>query len=233
MATEILWAKSGMRFDQCIYTIRPCKRSCWGGSWPFSGNWWEVGTTYPTPALIAGNWHNLVCGTCGNDCSCTSVEQIILPGPVAEIIAVKVDGFTLPSSAYRLDNWRNLVRIDGGTWPHCNNLNLADTEVGTWSVTLQYGEPIPISARMAVGELAHQLILACMGDDCCILPYRIAQLARQGVTISFPDIDNLISGNRIGLQFVDMFLEAFNPSGLRSRSQVYLVDSPSPTITGP
>lgn len=231
MATEILWAKSGMRFDACTFTIRPCRTSCWGGGFPYSG-WWEMTSTYPQPALIAGNWYNLVCGTCGDDCSCTPVEQIILPGPVTSIDRVTVDGMTLLSSQYRLDDWRKLVRIDGGRWPDCNDLNLADTEVGTWSVQLTYGQPVPIAGRMAVGELAHQLVLACMGDDCCILPYRIAQLARQGVTISFPDIDSLIAGNRLGLQFADTFLDAYNPYGLRSPSQVYAIDGHRPTITG-
>lgn len=232
MATEILWAKSGMRFDQCTFTVRPCKSSCWGGgAFPY-GTWWEMTSSYPTPALINGNWYNLTCGSCANDCSCTTLEEVIFPGPVTSIDTVKVDGMTLLANQYRLDDWRKLVRIDGGTWPSCNDMNLEDTEPGTWSVQLTYGQPVPMAGRFAVGELAHQLILACMGDDCCTLPYRIAQLARQGVTIDFPDIDSLIAGNRLGLLYADAFLDAFNPAGLRMPAQIYNVDAPRHRIVG-
>lgn len=234
MATEILWAKSGMRYDQCSLSIRPCRRSCFGDGWPFSGQWWEFGTSqsYPTPAFFNGNWYNLTCGDCTDGCSCTRVEQILLPGPVTSITQVKVDGVVLPATSYRLDDWRKLLRIDGDIWPICNDLNLADTEIGTWSVTLVYGEPVPTMGGMAVGELAHQIILACLGDECCTLPYRVQQLARQGVTLTFPDIADLMDANRIGLQFCDLFLDAANPYGLRSNSVVYDLDSPRYTIAG-
>lgn len=242
MATEILWAKTGMRYDQCSITIRPCADSCWGGgSWPFGGGyWWEVGTLYPQPALIAGNWYNLACGSCSDSCSCTVIHEIILPGgPVTAISEVKVDGVALATSAYRLDNWRNLVRLDGEAWPMCNDLNLADTEDGTWSVTAVYGQPVPTMGQLAVGELAHQLVLACLGDDCCVLPYQLTQYARQGVTLKYADAKDLYGidrdgrvANRVGLQFCDMFIDAANPAGLRAKSRAYSIDSPMPRITG-
>lgn len=240
MATEILWAKTGMRYDQCSLTIRPCRSDCFGGAtWPFGGFWWEVGTLYPQPALINGNWYNLTCGACSGGCSCTVVHEIVLPGgPVTAISQVKVDGLVLPTSAYRLDDWRQLVSLDG-PWPICNDLNKADTEDGTWSVTATYGQPVPTMGQMAVGELAHQLILACMGDECCKLPYNITQMARQGVTISYPDMSDLFgsdrngrSANRLGLQFCDMFIDAANPAGLRAKSRSYNIDGSNPRITG-
>jgi hypothetical protein len=194
--------------------------------------WWELGTPwYPTPVLFDGNWYNIACGSCQGDCSCTRIEQIVLPGPITSITEVKIDGDVLSSNDYRLDDWRKITRLDG-LWPICNDLNKPDTEEGTWSVSLVYGQPVPTMGRMAVGELAYQLILACMGDDCCVLPYRIQQLARQGVSIDFPDVSQLMDVNRLGLQFCDMFLDAGNPYGLRSRSEVYNIDAPSPTIAG-
>lgn len=237
MATEILWAKSGMRYDQCSITIRPCRQDCFNGS----GLWWEFGTLYPQPALIAGNWYNLTCGSCTDGCSCTTVQEIILPGgPVTAVTAVKVDGIHLVSPTdWRLDDWRRLVRTDGGSWPMCNDMNLDDTQPGTWSATVTYGQPVPTMGRMAVGELTYQLILACMGDDCCVLPYRITELARQGITLSFPDVSDLFGMDRAGrvtnltgLQFCDMFLDAANPFGLRSKSHAYSIDQPAPRIAG-
>lgn len=240
MATEILWARSGMKFDQCTLTIRPCRQDCWGGGeFPYGGFWWQMGTLYPQPALINGNWYNLTCGSCTGDCSCATLSEILLPGPVTAINEVKVDGVALDSTDYRLDDWRKLVRLDGELWPLCNNLNLDDDEEGTWSVTLTYGVPVPTSGRMAVGELAYQLILACLGDSCCLLPYNVQQIARQGVTIKYPDMSDLFGmdrngrvTNRIGLQYCDLFLDAVNPYGLRQSSQVYAIDGSTPRIAG-
>lgn len=241
MATEILWAKTGMRYDQCTLKIRPCRQDCWsGGQWPWGGQWWQLGTLYPQPALISGNWYNLTCGPCGDNCSCTTLSEITLPGPVASIDQIKIDGDVLSVSGYRLDDFRKLVRLND-MWPMCNDLNKSDSEVGTWSVTLTYGQPVPIMGRMAVGELAHQIILACMGDDCCRLPYQVQSIARQGVTIDYPDVRDIfgsrvsaggtVVSNRLGLFFCDAFIDASNPYGLRSRSRPYSIDSPPPRIT--
>lgn len=238
MATQILWAKTGMQFDQCTLRIRPCRQDCWGGGeWPYGGGWWQLGSLYPQPALIEGNWYNLTCGSCGDTCSCTSLSQITLPGPVTTIDQIKIDGSVLSTSEYRLDDFRKLVRING-MWPLCNDLNLYDSEPGTWSITLTYGKPVPTMGRMAVGELAHQIILACMGDDCCKLPYQVQTVTRQGVTIKYPNITDLfgmrdsgIIPNRLGLYFSDMFIDAANPSGLRAYSRSYSIDQPAARIT--
>lgn len=80
MATEILWARSGMRYDQCTFAIRPCSQNCWNNSgWPYGEQWWQLGTLYPQPALIQGNWYNLTCGSCSGSCSCTALYEIMLP----------------------------------------------------------------------------------------------------------------------------------------------------------
>lgn len=239
MATEILWARTGMRYDQCTLKIRPCRQDCWNESgWPYGDQWWQLGTLYPQPALIQGNWYNLTCGSCSGTCSCASLSEILLPGPVTSIDEVRIDGNVQSTSTYRLDDWRKLVRI-GDMWPLCNNLNLSDSQVGTWSVTLTYGQPVPTMGRMAVGELAYQIILACLGDDCCKLPYQVQQIARQGVTINYPDVSELFGmdrngavRNRLGLQYCDMFIDAVNPYGLRQASQVYGIDSSPPRIAG-
>lgn len=239
MATEILWAKTGMRYDRCRIKVRPCRTDCFGGIWPYSGQWWEVGGLYPQPALVNGNWYNLTCGACTGGCSCSVVHEITLPGgPVVSVYEVKVDGNVLPSTGYRLDNWRQLVRLGGEPWPLCNDLNYPDSYPGTWSVTLGYGQPVPVMGRYAVGELAYQIILACMGDECCKLPYNVRQVARQGVTIDYPDVRDLMgvgrdgaAVNRLGLYYCDLFIDAANPAGLRAKSRPYSIDRPNPRIT--
>ena len=231
-ATEILWSKTGMQFDACQLTIRPCRRDCFGQSWPFDQGWWEI-NSWPRPVFFNGTWYNITCGNCGDNCSCSRVEEVFLPGPISSIDVVKVDGVTLTSGVdYRLDDYRKLVRLGGEMWPICNDLNLADTQPGTWSVTATWGTPVPKLGQIAVGELALQLIYACLGMDCCALPQTVQQLTRQGVTIEYLDPQKVFESNRIGLQFSDMFIAAYNPDQLRSASTVYSIDSPQPRITG-
>src|SRR5690606_6789226 len=121
----------------CEQTLRPCRRDCWGGdTWPWRGSWWEwTGGTWPQPALIGGSWFNLTCGGCPNSCSCTTLSEVLLPGPVDCVTEVLVDGEQLIEGVdWRLDDNRLLVRL-GGMWPKCNRLDLPDDHPGTWSVT--------------------------------------------------------------------------------------------------
>lgn len=225
-ATEVLWALSGRQFGLCTVTLRPCRSTCGDfGSWDLDRPFWSTGLTYPTPALIGGAWFNLICGACGDTCSCSQLSQVDLPAPVYDIVEVKVDGTPLATGAYRLDDDRSLVRIDGGEWPRCNDLNLADTEVGTWSVTARFGLPVPQGATWAVGELACQFVSALGGAD-CRLPKQVTQLVRQGVTIQMDSITELLKDGVTGLYFVDLFIKTWNPGRLQRRSRTYRVDGP-------
>lgn len=231
MATDVVWALSGRQFGLCNITLRPCRRECVDDSF-FDRELLPSGDSgFVQPALIGGEWFNLVCGSCPGTCSCTPISEVLLPGVVNSIVDVKVDGVILPKSAYRVDNDRLLVRTDGEDWPHCNDLNLPDTEPGTWSVTAVYGRPVPVAGQWAVGELACELLKAFKGED-CRLPRNVTQLARQGVTISYPDMNDLFSRGRTGLYLADLFIMSVNPGGLRTRSRTYSVDRPQPRRTG-
>jgi hypothetical protein len=116
-----------------------------------------------------------------------------------------------------------LVRVDGESWPRCNDLTKADTEVGTWSVTFTVGQPVPEGGKWAVGELACQLLRAARGED-CRLPRTVSRLVRQGVTIEFPDMVELFKNGLTGLYLVDLFIKSVNPAGLTHRSKTYSVD---------
>jgi len=226
MATEFLWAASGMRFGVCEVTLRPCRRDCQtGGFYDDFGPPWTA-QYYPQPALVGGLWFNLTCGSCTGSCSCGLVSEVQLPAPVNTIVEVLIDGTPLVSGAYRVDNNRLLVRTDGSQWPLCNDLSLDDTEVGTWSVRATYGEALPEGTALAMGQLACEIAKAADGGD-CRLPAGVQQLVRQGVTISYPDVGELFRQGRTGLYLVDMFLSTWNPYNMRQRSRVYNVDRPS------
>lgn len=233
-ASELVWALSGQRFGFCTQVLRPCRRECQGMPWPASSNLWPniwPGQTYPLPFWWDGQWLNLTCGSCASDCSCETVEEVTLPGGVYQVLQVLIDGVELSPSAYRLDDNRLVVRTDGGSWPLCNNLSKNDSEVGTWSITAQWGEPLPELGKMAVGELACEFGKFLGGAD-CNLPQSVTSLSRQGVSLTFEDANQALENGRTGLHFTDMFISAFNPGGLRARSQVYNVDGPNPRRAG-
>lgn len=227
VATEVLYHLSGQRFDICEFTVRPCRRDCVGESGAFGGfglgNWWEWGGLYPRPYLFDGAWYNLTCGGCSGSCSCGSLEEAWLPSPIASIVSVKLDGATMPASAYRVDDYRKLVRVDGGLWPFCQDLSLPDTAAGTWSVTLTIGEAVPDLGRWAVGELACELIKSCTGGACAI-PSNATQITRQGITIDFPTFSELLASGSLGLRWSDVFIATYNPNRLRAAPMVFDVD---------
>lgn len=224
MATRVLWKLSGMQFGTCTVTLRPCRRECYG-DWPWG--WTEWGTAYPGTTVWSDYryWFPLSCGTCSSGCSCTELSEVLLPTPVNQIVSVKLDGTPMATGSYRVDDNRRLVRTDGQTWPRCNDLTKDDTQAGTWSVTATYGQDIPDSARMAMGELACEILKAGKGQD-CRLPPGVTQLVRQGVTIQYPDVGQLLKDGRTGLYLVDLFLAAENPNGLRQRARFFSVDRP-------
>lgn len=229
-ATDIVWGLSGRQFGTCDVTVRPCRRTCadtpWGWAEIFPGNQWIQ------PTLFQGQWFNVICGSCqGDNCSCSSVSEVVLPGPVSKIVQVKIDGTPLVTGSYRVDDNRFLVRTDGNVWPLCNDLNKADTQVGTWSVTASFGRAVPEGGQWAVGELACEIFRAINGED-CRLPRNVTQLARQGVTISYPDMNALFDKGRTGLYLTDLFIATWNPNGLHQPSRTYSIDTPRARRTG-
>lgn len=227
-ATQTLDALSGRQFGVCPVTIRPCLRECMSTS--FTAGW----DPWPGGSIGIAPWFAFVsCGNegCGNTCSCTRLSEVSLPSPIDSIVTVRVDGSPLVTGAYRLDDNHLLVRVDGFTWPRCNDLTKADTQVGTWSITANVGQQVPDGGRWAVGELACQFLLAMSGEE-CRLPRTVTRLVRQGVTIEFPDIAGLFEKGMTGLYLVDMFIKSTNPAGLTSRSRTYSVDRMLPRRAG-
>jgi len=224
-ASELLWAETGRRFGTCDVTIRPCKKDCnpCPGVDFFSSNDFFYGFNTPwTPFLDAGVWTNIPPCGCPDDCWCSKAEEIPLPYPVCEILEVQIDGAILPATSYRVDEFRTLVRTDGGTWPRCQSA--ADLgEPDTFGVSLTYGRPVPALLQQATAELACQLIKACVGAP-CQLPQRKSSMTRQGVTIGFIDPAEFFKDRRTGIYIVDLAIQTFNPHRLTRRPTVYSPD---------
>ena len=215
VSSEILYALTGRQYPgTCEATLRPCANG--GSNVP-------VGWSYPWfPIRLGGQWLNI--GGCGchmaRDCACNIYPRLNLGRTdIQSIVSVVIDDVVLDPAAYRLDSHRYLVRTDGDHWPCCQDLSL-DSGVGTWSVELTYGTPVPEALKFAASTLAMEYVKACIDDDTCRLPSRAVSVAKQGVTIELQDPAQFLDSGRTGIPEVDLAVHAFNPNGLTRQALV-------------
>jgi len=233
-ATGILDALTGRRFGQCPITVRPCGRRCqaWGGYMTYpvgspsaTGVWGAWMAPYVDGT---GAWRN--CG-CAGSCTCRASCEVPLPTPVAGVDEVMLDGVALDPSAYRIDNGRILVRIDGECWPECQDMDLANDAVGAFAVTYQPGEELPAAGSLAAGRLACEFAKACVGAGDCQLPGQLQSLSRNGVQVEMVDPVSFLEEGLTGVADVDLWIRSVNPARLASRPRVYSPDIRQPRFT--
>lgn len=234
-ASQVLYELSGEQFSgACQETIRPCATGpCgwwgagnpglhWGSFWlPVGGLLWGWGS---------GEWDHLACG-------CQPLSEVVLGYPVVSVDEVLIDGVVVPPAEYRVDDYRLLVRLADTSftpprmryWPSCQNLALDSTEPGTFEVTYTHGVLPPPVGEQAAAQLACQLYLSCYQPGQCVLPVGVTSVTRQGVTINRAVLATWFTRNeqggwQTGLPFVDAFLMAYNPHGLRRPPTVWSPD---------
>lgn len=220
-ATKVMWAATGRRYGLCSNTIRPCglDRMCGScGAWNWYGGWMR-------PYILDGLWRN--CG-CECACDCKPRCQIKLPSPVAQVTQVMVDGVIISDTAWRVDDNQWLVRTDGNCWPECQDYNVDVPAVGTLQVIYDRGNPVPQDVLDAAATLACEFGKACANLP-CRLPNRMTNLTRQGVSVSFVDIDRLLARGLTGIVEVDQIIIANNPYGQKARPFFYSRDT-SPRV---
>lgn len=219
VATEILWAAGGRRHGLCEVTVRPCLRRCGGGSGGF--------VPYKDGA---DEWRNLSTCGCVDDCSCVELCEVVLDGPVAEVVEVVRDGVVVDESAYRLDlvggQWRLLSL--GECWPSCQDFTAACDEVGSFCVTYMQGIALDDLGIAAVSQLTAELTKSCLPNCPCLLPKNVASVTRRGVAITFDSAKSWLRA----LPLVSAWIDAVNPKALASASRVWSPDV-SPTRTTP
>lgn len=223
-ASAALYEISGRRFPGlCSRTVRPCgeARGCWLGA--------------PYALARAGwNWNGHYWGDeeSSEMCGCSPLSTVKLAGyPVQEIVSVKIDGAVVDPSTYRLDYRRDLVRMDDPgppvetrAWPSCQNLALADTEPGTFSVTYRWGEVVPQLGIDAAASLACELLRSFDGQTCS-LPAGTTRVTREGVTVERELLTNWFDPSKAtGIPAVDLFLRAYWPTRSQRQSAVWSPD---------
>lgn len=221
LAVGVLWALSGRVFGTVEQSVRPCfgprELSTYRGNAGMDGYWW--------PGLISGSWMQGACG-CSSGCNCAGPSEVALPGPVASIVSVLVDGETVDAWAYKVRNNRWLLRTDGEVWPQQQDLKAADDAVGAFTVTYMQGVPVPLPGQVAAGDLAGEFLKAAKASGACKIPDRAISVARQGINIEMVDAATLFEAGMTGVSSVDQWLATVNPYGLKQPPRVYSPDLP-------
>lgn len=242
-ASEILWALSGRQFGCCEGPpIRPCREDCLPLSRPGPlGPYGQVGQW--TPVLSDGQWINLTCRQCaGGRCSCPEVSEVLLPGPVCEVIEVTIDGTAVPTGSYRIDDLAWLVRQseEGGegsvrpSWPLCQDMGAPLGSEDTWGVRYRRGTPVPSGGQRALGEMMSEIWKGCNNDSSCALPKRVRTIVKQGLTVAVLDPMAFLEKGKTGLYFTDLWLQAVNPLARPAGARVISPDwEPGRTTTWP
>lgn len=236
-----IWAATGRRFGACLRTVRPYSKDQGTDYAWISGMFWQEGMWLPY--IMDGAWH---IGGSIHDHQRRPKNQVWLTPPVSGIVQVKLsDGTILDPSTYRVDDYQWLVRqgpnldatpitATNGGLPSRNDYNFpvsgplapATQDPPVWQVSYLWGRAVPGILSRAAGELACEWARNCVGAT-CRLPQRVTSIARQGVTVSLADVDQLLQNGLTGITTVDAVIQRFNPGRLPSRMQIASPDLPS------
>lgn len=241
VATNMIWALTGRQYGTCSITIRPCKpKNCdpitlsqliyWDSRAYLTFGQPNLGVLNFFPTLMDGQVFNVSCGCPSGCCKCKSDCEILLPGPVASITNVTVDGTTLDPSNYivyddsilSFSNNTVVFPSNNATCPGCQDYNKVAGEVGTWTVTYNIGIPVPAEANLAAGLYALEIFKALVNDKSCGLPQRVQQTARQGISTQYFNPTVLANEGLTGIPVVDTILRELNPYKLASPPRVWV-----------
>lgn len=219
LATIELWRAVGGVIGLCRSVVRPCLEQCRNGLRPGWSGWM-------VPNIRDGEWYNNACG-CEQDCSCTQLCSVSLPGPVWQIISVRVNGEVLPCTAYRQVVGDRLIRTDGGCWPSCQDYTKPDAD----GFTVEYlrGQPVQDDAIRAVSILACRKLRTCGpgGDDCGDLPDGVTSITREGISMRIDDDSGQFDS---GIGAVNDWVQSINPSGLTEVASIWSPDVEDPVV---
>jgi len=200
-ASDVLFEFTGRKYrGLCVDEIFPNAR--WKQLDGGGRGWWPiVGGEAPY------RWGFCSCHRT-EEYGCNAIPQIVLPGyPVdPTTITVTIAGATF--LAWELRDHRKLVRTDGDGWPCCQPLPLDDQVDGGWSIRYGYGVGPPRFGIRAAAILGCQLYNAFNPSSSrpCMLPQRVTNLTRAGVTIgAILDPLDLFENYRTGIPAIDMW----------------------------
>lgn len=224
LAGTVLWTLTGQVFGVCQETVRPCFQPVDNVSTYRGGVTAGAGATW-WPGLIMGDPNaSGPCG-CSSDCRHVAMDRVALPGPIASVVEVLIDGEVVAPTAYRVQNRRWLRRVDGQLWPSHQDLNAADDAVDAFTITYERGIRVPAAGRAAAGRLAVEF-LAGMIAGACALPSGATSVSRQGINVELADIREWFTNGLTGIETVDLWIMAVNPYKSKRPGRVTSPDRP-------
>lgn len=165
-------------------------------------------------------WRPTGCG-CRNRyvCLCSHYSEIELRfQPALAVSEVRIDGAILAASAYTLGDPNEprfegrLFRLDGLPWPTVQDIALPVTQEDTWQISYTWGTPPPAGGDHMVEILACEYVKAWSGGK-CRLSGTVSQITRENVTQIMRDRLAAIEAGRLGIDEIDQWIAAINPSG--------------------
>lgn len=214
-ASYILWAFSGRKFHGTrTVTERyecPCSSSTRRSNVVPGPNSGSTG--------IYGHVLDVLDTTAGGGCGCTDTVggrhvRLRLRGtPVRHVAQVKKGDTVLDPSQYKIVN---------GALLQLTNTNM---DVCGLEVSYTYGVNVPVSGQRAARSMAQEFVKGWSGEE-CLLPDRVTNVSREGISFTIMDKQDFLDEGRTGLYEVDLFLRATNPDKARKPARVFSPDKP-------
>lgn len=204
-ASEVIYVLTGMQFPgTCRATVRPVRRHHDRASVTL------LGTARPA-------WPGGFFG-CG--------DEIPLHDPIfvddTNPITVKIDGE--PFTDFYVRDGYKLVRSDDHPWPSRNQLNLADTEEGTFSITYSFGTPAPNVVKRAALTLGVEYAREDMRDPRTRLPPGTRTASRDGLSVGLDTEVDRIRTAGSAIPDIAAVMGTFNPTNNRMPTLIYSPD---------
>ena len=217
IAGQVLWTLTGEVFTVCEQTVRPCFAPVDSRS-TYHGRAGRAGAVF-WPGLVSGDpTASGPCG-CSTDCRHVGQDRVALPGPVASIIEVVIDGTVIDRATYRVQNRRWLRRTDGQLWPQHQDLNAADDGAGAFTVRYRRGIPVPPQGQVMAGRLAVEFLRGLRGGECS-LPSGATSASRQGISVDLADVREWFTNGLTGVEIVDLWIMSVNPYKSKRPSRI-------------
>lgn len=192
------------RVGGCPITVRPCVARCCIDAF--------------NPHLNAmGQWVNSCGCSTRTSCACTPSHSIFLPPPVGDVIEIRIDGDVVDPTTYRVDDYRELIRLDGQPWPTVQDLDVTG-QAGAFEVTYLNAHKPDAGAAWAASLLLREFMKACQGGECRLSP-RVTSVARRGVSSELRE--TVLAEGKTGIAPVDAWVQTWNPHSLRTRPMIY------------
>lgn len=227
-ASDVLYQLGGRRWPGvCDATVQVQNLNPWALPLPEGGSvgwrdpaYWAGGGYWAPGGMMAGFYWR---------------EQgaiLTLPGPILSIKQIRLAGVVLDASAYRIVDWSEIVRVDGGVWPVMGLITDATPAI---EIDYTFGQAPPQIGRMAAASLARELVLAFTGDDACRLDRRVKAIIREGITeemgLGLPGISESLRDGNTGIPEVDLFVHTHNPSHLKRPARLLGLGRRTPTVS--